>query len=88
MEVSAEVKIDKSGRVVLPARLRRAAGLREGRAVAIAYPGRIVIYQPRVSEKEIEEWYSKMRQMVLEVREVGGEVKWVDEEYVWRKLGL
>jgi len=41
-----------------------------------------------VSEKEIEEWYSKMRQMVLEVKEVGGEVKWVDEEYVWRKLGL
>ena len=88
MEIYAEVKIDKSGRVVLPARLRRAAGFKEGKAIAVAYPGKIVIYQPKVNEEEVEEWYSKMKQMVLEVRELGEEVKWMNEEYVWRKLGL
>lgn len=88
MEVIAEVKIDKAGRIVLPAKLRKAAGIKEGKAIAIAYPGKIVIQQPRVDEKEIEEWYNKMKQIVLEVKEVGKEVKWMDEEYVWRKLGL
>ncbi len=88
MRVTAEVRIDKSGRVVLPARLRRAANITEGKAIAVAYPGRIVIYQPKVDKKEIEEWYEKVRRIVLEVREVSREVKWVDEEYVWRKLGL
>lgn len=88
MGIVAEVRIDKSGRVVLPAKLRRAANITEGKAIAVAYPGRIVIYQPKVDKEEIEEWYRKVRRMVLEVKEVAREVKWLDEEYVWRKLGL
>ena len=88
MEIIVEVKIDKSGRVVIPAKLRRFAGIKEGKAIAVAYPGKIVIYQPRVDEEAVEKWFRKMKQMVLEVKEIGEETKWVDEEYVWRKLGL
>ena len=87
-EIIAEVKIDKSGRVVLPAKLRRVANITEGKAIAIAYPGKITIYQPKTSEREIEEWYRKMKEIVLEIRELREEVKWMDEEYVWKKLGL
>ena len=83
-----EVKIDKSGRVVLPAKLRRIANITEGKAIAIAYPGKIIIYQPRVDEKKVEEWYKKMKSMILEVKELSKEIKWMDEEYVWKKLGL
>ncbi|RLE92180.1 MAG: hypothetical protein DRN04_10965 [Thermoprotei archaeon] len=83
-----KLKSIENGRVVLPAKLRKAAGIKEGKAIAIAYLGKIVIQQPRVDEKEIEEWYNKMKQIVLEVKKVGKEVKWMEEEYVWRKLGL
>ena len=82
------VKIDESSRAALQAKLLRAAGFKEGKVVAIARPGKTVIYQPRVSEKEIEEWCSKMKHMVLEAKGVGREVKWVDEGYAWRKLEL
>ena len=86
------VKIDKHGRLVLPARIRRTMGLEDGGTVVLRLDGRKVIMEtsPGVSEEKIrriaETVLSNHAQMMTEVDEQTS--KWFTPEYARRKLGL
>lgn len=86
------VKMDRQGRLVLPARIRHSLGLEEGGRLHIRLDGPRVIIEPAHEEieKNVDEWKEttlrlKSRAFTEDVEEGW---KWMSREYARRKLGL
>lgn len=86
------VKIDKQGRLVIPASIRRAFGINgETEAIVRAEGGRIIIELiSRDTEGSINRWVedalnSNLKPFTEDIRESW---KWISGEYAERKLGI
>jgi len=88
-----EVSVDRQGRIVIPAPVRKLLGLSGGgRLLLVLRDGRIeLIPIDRDLEKRVNRWM----ELVLAIKSkpfseegVDSEWKWMDEKYVKRKLGL
>ncbi|MGB9718778.1 MAG: AbrB/MazE/SpoVT family DNA-binding domain-containing protein [Thermoproteota archaeon] len=86
------LNMDKQGRIVLPARIRRALGMVEGGKLAVRLDGSRIILEPIPEdlEKSVEEWSNFVRSMKIEAFTEKPEEswKWISREYAERKLGL
>ncbi len=88
-EIVEHVRIDSSGRVVIPTKARRAAGIKEGDMMLIASHGEIILKQPEKNKKQVQEWQKEMLSYHLTAKGIsGGKSKWISEDYARKKLGL
>ncbi|MEM1849166.1 MAG: AbrB/MazE/SpoVT family DNA-binding domain-containing protein [Thermofilaceae archaeon] len=90
--VEGRARMDRQGRIVLPAHIRKALGLREGGELLVRLDGRRIILEliPGDLEASVEEWVKLALNLKLEAHPEGFEEgwKWVSAEYARRKLGL
>jgi AbrB family looped-hinge helix DNA binding protein len=91
--MESTIKVDKQGRLVLPAGVRDRLRLgKSGGTVSIRLDGSRVVLQPvsEELEKRVEEWRGMvMALQVMPFAEDAGESwKWMSPEYARRKLGL
>lgn len=86
------LKMDKQGRIILPARIRKAIGIKEGEELLVRLDGSRIIIEPfsKDLKKGIEEWINLVRNSNLEVftEKIEESWKWMSYEYARRKLGL
>lgn len=84
--------IDKQGRLVLPAHIREALGLKGGGEVTIRLDGPRVIIEPVSNDvkKKVREWIDLTKSLEAEAftEETDESWKWMSSEYARRKLGL
>ncbi len=87
-----EVSVDRQGRMVIPAPIRRLLGLSGGGKLLLRVrDGRVELVP---MDRSLEERVSMWKEMVLATRsepfseEVSEGWKWVGKEYAERKLGL
>ena len=87
-----EVSIDKQGRMVIPAPLRRLLGLGEGGRVVVRYRDGILELRPidRDLEKRVKRWIKTVMKINPQPfsEEIEESWKWIDREYAERKLGI
>ncbi len=89
--VRYKVKVDKQGRIVIPAKIRRMLNLKPGSELILDIRNSMIILEPSRNDldKKIDEWYQKMLDMKIKARALeikGG--KWMSDEYVRRKIGF
>lgn len=91
--VEYEVSVDRQGRMVIPASVRRLLGLSGGGKLLLRVRNGKVELIPM--DRSLEERACRWKEMVLATRsepfaeeEVGEEWKWVSRDYAERKLGL
>jgi len=86
----SKVSIDKFGRIVIPAQIRKKLGIKAGNELIIELRGSMIVIRPvRDIDKVVDEWFEKMVSMNVKAKHFrvsGG--KWLSDEYVRRKLGL
>jgi len=85
------VSIDKRGRIVIPASVRRALSIKEGGKLRInVYGSRIILEPLPISlDKTVEEWVTIARETKAEISVKHAEIrKWMSHEYARRKIGL
>jgi len=86
------VNVDKQGRIVIPAPLRRALGLVNGGKVVLRLSGSRVIMEVinEDLEKRVSDWVNTVLSLSVEpfTEEVEESWKWLSREYVEKKLGL
>ena len=86
------VNVDKQGRLVLPAHLREALGLKGGGEVTIRLDGPRVVIEPVSNDlkRNVREWENLTRSLGAEAftEEPDESWKWMSGEYARRKLGL
>ena len=88
-EIKEKTRIDSSGRIVIPARARAAAGIHEGEIVLLASRGSVLLRQEMVEKPSVESWYKEMKSLKLTARPDRQEDgKWMGKEYARRKIGL
>lgn len=88
-EIAEKIKVDTSGRIVLPSSIRKAAGIREGEMTALASRGEIILRPMLADTDAIAGWFRKMASFSAKARKRGRHVeKWYTKEYARRKLGL
>ena len=85
-------KIDKQGRLVIPASVRRALGINGEREVLVRVEGGRIIIEltSRDLEAAVDEWVELVKRSSLKpfTEDVEESWKWVGREYAERKLGL
>lgn len=85
-------KIDKQGRIVIPSRIRRLAGIEGETEVLVRVEGGKIIIEPisRDLEVKVKEWVEEVLSSKPEplLEESEESWKWVNKEYAERKLGL
>jgi len=90
--VEETLNVDKQGRIVLPAHIRKAIGMERGGKLLIRLNGSRIILEPfpKDLKKSVEEWVNLVRNMKVNVSEDTSEEswKWMSREYAERKLGL
>jgi len=94
------VKVDKQGRLVLPARIRKSLGLNAGGLVSIKRDGSKVVIEPKLTaglEGRVNRWAKETLQMKAKMfsdhARVNDEksidsMSWMSREYAKRKLGI
>jgi len=91
-DVEYKVSVDRQGRLVIPAPLRRRLGLSNGGMVVLRVRGDKVVIE--VVDEDLDERIGRWRALVLSVRaelmceEISESWKWMSVEYAKRKLGL
>jgi len=87
------VKIDKQGRMIIPASIRAALGIVDECKALVRIDGRRLIVE--IVNEELERLVDEWREMALSlnveafVEEVEGESwRWMSREYAERKLGI
>lgn len=90
--VEETVKIDKQGRLVLPAVIREKTGLKGGGKVSIRLDGPRVIIEPILEnlEENVKRWKESTLRLHADpfTEEIHESWKWIDREYARRKLGI
>jgi len=89
------IDVDSQGRMILPARVRERLGVKRGGRVSYEFENltRLVI-EAKASknvEERVETWASLARStqaQILGERSVPSSSKWMNQDYVRRKLGL
>jgi AbrB family looped-hinge helix DNA binding protein len=88
-----EVAVDKQGRLVLPAKIRKALGIKNGGKVKLTLKGEgvmLTVFDEDIISR-VEKWHKRLSSISVEPftekmhREVS---KWYSDEYARRKLGL
>ena len=86
------LNVDKQGRIVLPAHIRKAIGIERGGKLLIRFDGSRIILEPfpKNLKKSVEEWINLVRSLKVNVSEETSEEswKWISREYAKKKLGL
>lgn len=90
--VEEVLSIDEQGRIVVPARVRKALGIGGGAKLLMRLDGSSIVLKPIPEDlgRSINEWASSARAIKAEV---GAEVheeswKWMSRDYAKRKLGV
>jgi len=90
--VEETVKVDRQGRLILPSRVRRSLGLRDGGTVSVRLDGSRVVLEPAFQdlERKVEEWKQTVLRLKTEAFTEPAEEswKWMSREYARSKLGL
>jgi len=86
------LSVDEQGRVVLPAYIRKAMGIRGRCKLLIRREGSRIILEPVPEDlsRSVEEWANLARTIRAEIfsETVEDSWKWMSLEYARRKLGL
>ncbi len=86
------MNVDEQGRVVLPAHIRRAVGIKGRGKLLIRREGSRIVLEPFPENlgKSVEEWANLARNVKAEIFSEPSEDgwKWMSLEYARRKLGL
>ncbi len=88
--MKSRVSIDKFGRIVIPAQIRRKLGIKTGSILVIELRGSMIVIRPVSNIDEVvDKWFEKMINMNVEARYFRPRgSKWFGDEYVKRKLGI
>ena len=87
-----KVSVDRQGRMVIPAPLRRLLGLSDGGRVKVRYKDGIL--ELALIDKDLEERVKRWVEIAMKINpepfseEVEESWKWIDREYAERKLGI
>ena len=88
-------KLDKQGRLIIPAKIRKKLSLSEDTLLVIEIHGNQLIIKKKmaVSKEQLKSWKTKLKSMKIKAfsEEYDQEMestKWMSEEYVRNKLGL
>jgi AbrB family looped-hinge helix DNA binding protein len=88
-------KMDKQGRLIIPAEIRKKLSLNENTELQIEILGNQLIIKKKlaVSKEKLNTWKKKLLDMKIkafteEKSHEGQSTKWMSEEYVRNKLGL
>ncbi|TFG18810.1 MAG: AbrB/MazE/SpoVT family DNA-binding domain-containing protein [Promethearchaeota archaeon] len=88
-------KLDKQGRLIIPAEIRKKLSLSEDSVLIIEILGNQLIIKKKmaVSKEQREDWKKKLKNMEIrafteEYNQNNESTKWMSEEYVRNKLGL
>ncbi len=89
-EITATVRMDASGRLVIPAQARRAAGFQEGEVDLAASQGQVILRPARKNAEAIKRWQEQLlATKLVPTGKLGkDEGKWMSDDYARRKLGL
>ena len=86
------IRIDKQGRVVIPALIREALGLVSGGKALLRLNGTRIVMEPvnEDLEKRVEEWRNLALRLSAEpfTEDIEDSWKWMSREYAERKIGL
>lgn len=86
------VRIDKQGRLIIPAGIRKTLGISGDTEAIIKVYGNTIIIEPILAdlEKTVNEWVEKVLSINLQLSTEDTEEswKWVGYEYAKRKLGI
>lgn len=88
-------KLDKQGRLIIPAKIRKKLSLSEDSLLVIEILGNQLIIKKKmaVSKEQLQTWKKKLKDMKIkafteEYDQEKESTKWMSEEYVRNKLGL
>lgn len=86
------LNVDEQGRIVIPAHIRKAVGIRGGGKLLVRREGSKIVLEPYPENlsKRVEEWANLARNIKAEIFSETSEEswKWLSREYAERKLGL
>lgn len=87
------VKMDKQGRITIPAQIRTLLSLVENNILEIDIQTNEIILRKKEKDNilKVEEWYQDLSNITDQANPIDGEFqesKWYSEDYVKQKLGL
>lgn len=85
-EVTEEIEMDDSGRIVIPADIRKEIDSKKYKLIATK--GSIILRPIKQENNSIEDWYSYMKKTELNPKKREDKEKWISNKYEKRKLGL
>lgn len=93
INVAIEVKIDKQGRLIIPAEFRKKMNLNDESQIEMILVADQIILRKKesVNEKKIEKWKKELKELNLKANTEENEEpskKWLSEDYVRNKLGF
>lgn len=92
INVEQIVRVDRQGRLVLPAFIRKSVGLKDGGKVSVRLDGFRVIIEPVFTdlEKSVKSWRESTLKLHVTpfTEDVQESWKWMSRDYARRKLGI
>lgn len=92
LKMEDQVTVDRQGRLVLPAKIRKSLGLEGGETLLIRLSGNRATIEVRAKslEERLKEFSAlvKTNRAQMMTERTRGSWKWMSEEYARKKLGL